>query len=100
MPNYRRTYIPCVTYFFTVNTYGRRVLLLDELVRRALREGVNLACDALPFVIDAWILLLDHLYGVWTLPLGDADFSKRWVIIKRTVSRRCGHKRCVGREKL
>jgi putative transposase len=39
-----------------------------------------------PFVIDAWVLLPDHLHCVWTLPDGDADFSTRWMIIKRAVS--------------
>jgi len=32
------------------------------------------------------LLLLDHLHCVWTLPDGDADFSTRWMMIKRAVS--------------
>ncbi|MBK6617288.1 MAG: hypothetical protein WAT53_01320 [Nitrosomonas sp.] len=27
-----------------------------------------------PFRIDAWVVLPEHLYCVWTLPPGDADF--------------------------
>ena len=31
----------------------------------------------------------DHLHYVWTLPDGDADFSTRWMMIKRAVSLAC-----------
>jgi REP element-mobilizing transposase RayT len=33
------------------------------------------------------VLLPDHFHCLWTLPPEDADFSKRWTIIKRTVSK-------------
>jgi REP element-mobilizing transposase RayT len=33
--------------------------------------------------------LPDHLHCVWTLPDGDADFSNRWMKIKRAVSLAC-----------
>jgi putative transposase len=35
-----------------------------------------------PFVIDAFVVLPDHLNAVWTLPQGDSDFSTRWRLIK------------------
>jgi putative transposase len=36
-------------------------------------------------------LLPDHLYYVWTLPSGDADYPLRcWGLIKRMVSSTCG----------
>jgi putative transposase len=28
------------------------------------------------------VILPDHLHAIWTLPLGDADFAKRWMLIK------------------
>ena len=34
------------------------------------------------FVIDAVVVLPDHIHAVWTLPPGDADFSLRWRLIK------------------
>lgn len=40
-----------------------------------------------PFRIDAWVVLPDHLYAVWTLPEGDADYSLRWRLIKTRFSR-------------
>jgi len=42
------------------------------------------------FQINGWVLLPDHLHAIWTLPEGDADFSTRWRLIKRHVTRACG----------
>lgn len=39
------------------------------------------------FQIDAWVVLPEHMHAVWTLPPGDADFSKRWRLIKSAFSR-------------
>ena len=41
-----------------------------------------------PFTIDGWVLLPDHLHCIWTLPNGDTDFSKRWAMKKRYVTKR------------
>lgn len=35
-----------------------------------------------PFHIDAMVILPDHLHAVWTLPVGDADYPTRWMLIK------------------
>ena len=40
-----------------------------------------------PFHIDAIVVLPDHLHAMWTLPQDDADFSKRWILIKSRFSR-------------
>jgi REP element-mobilizing transposase RayT len=34
------------------------------------------------FHIDAWVVLPNYLHCVWTLPLGDDDFSNCWKAIK------------------
>ena len=86
MPNYRRATIGGATYFFTVNTYRRQPFLIDPDVRLALRAGIERVRQTLPFVIDAWVLLPDHMHCIWSLPEGDADFSTRWRIIKTTVT--------------
>ncbi len=78
------------TYFFTVVTYRRQRFLCDEPVRVALREAIQETRLSCPFVIDGWVLLPDHLHCIWTLPPDDADFSKRWALIKRFVTNRCG----------
>lgn len=41
--------------------------------------------EQLPFTIDAFVLLPDHPHCIWTLPEHDADYAKRWNIIKRLV---------------
>jgi putative transposase len=90
MSHYRRTNTPNASYFFTVVTYRRRPILCDELIRNALRTAIETVRLERPFVIDAWVLLPDHLHCIWTLPEGDADFSTRWMMIKRAVSIACG----------
>ncbi|MEQ6342582.1 MAG: transposase [Gammaproteobacteria bacterium] len=88
MPNSRRARLGGATYFFTVNTYRRQPFLIDPDVRSALRVGVARVRQTLPFAIDAWVLLPDHMHCIWSLPDGDADFSTRWRIIKTTVTHR------------
>jgi putative transposase len=90
MPEYRRIKIKGGTYFFTVVTYGRRPILTNDQVKAALREGIQDVRQSMPFSIDAWVLLPDHLHAIWTLPENDDNFASRWAIIKRNVSRRCG----------
>jgi putative transposase len=89
MADYRRSKIAGGTYFFTVVAHERRPVLTTEMVRVALREAIQQAKTTLPFQIEAWVLLPDHLHCVWTLPEGDTNYSARWAIIKRLVSGRC-----------
>jgi putative transposase len=58
-------------------------------VRAALRAAVAAVRAKHPFMIDAWVLLPDHLHCLWTLPSGDANFALRWSLIKRSVSLAC-----------
>ncbi|HEX6441349.1 MAG TPA: transposase [Stellaceae bacterium] len=81
MPDYRRNRIPGAPYFFTVNLRDRRSDLLVahiDVLRDAVR-GVRLE---LPFRIDAWVVLPEHMHCLWTLPEGDSDFPERWRRIK------------------
>ena len=39
-----------------------------------------------PFVIDAVVILPEHLHCIWTLPQGDADYASRWRIVKDSFS--------------
>jgi putative transposase len=91
MPEYRRIRVKGGSYFFTVVTFGRRPCLIDDQVRAALRKGIQEVRQSLPFSIDAWILLPDHLHAIWTLPENDDNFGSRWAVIKRTVSCQCGY---------
>ncbi|WP_333877474.1 REP-associated tyrosine transposase [Methylobacter sp.] len=89
MSNYRRVYVPGGLYFFTVKTFRNQRFLIDDDVRGALREGIEFTRQSKPFDIVAWVLLPNHLHCIWRLPPGDADFSARWSMIKRTVTQRC-----------
>ncbi len=90
MPNYRRAKTKGATYFFTVVTYRRQRFLCEENVRKALRNGILEVQKNYPFTIDGWVLLPDHLHCIWTLPPNDANFSVRWAMIKRYVTKQCG----------
>ena len=89
MSNYCRARTKGGTYFFTVITYRRQNILCNEEIRIALREAIRKVQETHPFVIEAWVLLPDHLHCIWTLPENDADFGIRWVMIKRFVSKQC-----------
>lgn len=91
MSEYRRANVKGGTYFFTVVTHRRQKLLLNDDVRVALREGIEKIRITFPFQINAWVLLPDHLHCIWTLPEVDADYAKRWGMIKRHVSKQCAH---------
>jgi putative transposase len=89
MPEYRRTKVKGGTYFFTVVTFGRQSILTHVQVRAALREGIQEVRQSIPFKIEGWVLLPDHLHTIWTLPEDDDNFGSRWAVIKRIVSKRC-----------
>ena len=86
MPDYRRYRLPGGTYFFTVNLLQRYPN--DLLVRHIdiLRSEVRAVREKRPFVIDAWVVLPDHLHCVLTLPQADDDFTNRWRLIKQGFS--------------
>ena len=90
MSRYRRANTKNATYFFTVVTYRRQAFLCDEPVRNALRNAITKVEAQYPFEIDAWVLLPDHMHTIWTLPENDANYSLRWQLIKRYVTRECG----------
>ena len=81
---YRRFYQPGARYFFTVVTANRKPLLIENIER--LRAAFKTCKERHPFEIEAMVVLPDHLHTLWRLPEGDADFSKRWMVIKRNFS--------------
>ncbi len=87
MPNYRRNRVPGATYFFTVNLLDRNCSLLVKYID-ILRASVRRVRALMPFHIDAWVVLPEHMHALWTLPEHDADFSQRWQAIEMAFSRR------------
>ena len=87
--NYRRAFIPGGSWFFTLVTENRRpVFAVPENVT-VLREAFCSIKLKRPFVIDAIVVMPDHLHCIWTLPPGDVDFSTRWRLIKTWFTKHC-----------
>jgi putative transposase len=81
MVRYRRNWVQGGTYFFTVTLAERQsTALVDHIA--ALRAAFRSARQERPFIIDAVVVLHDHLHAILTLPQGDADFAGRWRRIK------------------
>ena len=95
MPNYRRANVPGACYSFTVVTAGRRPILTPANIE-LLRQIVASVQASLPFHIDGWVVLPDHMHAIWRLPECDCDYSKRWGSIKATFSKESGLSRCKG----
>lgn len=87
MSNYRRAR-EGNTYFFTLVTYQRQPILCLEQFRPTLKEVIKEVQFEHPFEIKAWVLLPDHLHCIWELPEGDFNYSMRWGLIKKEVTKR------------
>ena len=86
MSNYRRSYIPGGTWFFTVNLQNRQSDLLTRHIEK-LRATTALIKRKKPFLINALVILPEHMHCIWTLPEGDTDYSGRWRDIKKIFTR-------------
>jgi putative transposase len=86
MSDYRRAQIPGGCFFFTVVTRHREPWLADTAAIHRLRQAFRKTMNTYPFVIDAVVILPDHLHAIWRLPAGDSNFSTRWRVIKHHVS--------------
>ncbi|MDB5801494.1 MAG: transposase like family protein [Rhodocyclales bacterium] len=78
--------MPGGTFFFTVNLADRSSNLLVRHVE-ILREAHRYVAERHPFIIDAAVILPDHLHAIWTLPEGDTDYATRWMLTKAAFSR-------------
>jgi putative transposase len=86
MSEYRRARIEGGWFFFTVTLADRSTDLLVRHVER-LRNAYAAARRRDPFDTIAGCILPDHLHAIWALPQDDADFSRRWSLIKHDFSR-------------
>jgi putative transposase len=83
---YRRNRIAGGTYFFTITLKNRASTLLVDHID-GLLHAIRAAKRARPFRIDALVILPEHLHAIWTLPIGDHDYSGRWRAIKARFSK-------------
>jgi putative transposase len=77
----RRNYVPGGAFFFTVALRDRRATTLVNNIG-ALRAAMWRTLRQRPFVIDAMVVLPDHIHTVWTLPSCDVDYAGRWRLLK------------------
>jgi putative transposase len=86
MPQYIRARLKGSIFFFTVVLADRRSNLLTDEIDR-FRHSYRVIQQGYPFETIAICVLPDHLHALWAMPEGDADFSKRWSLIKSGFSR-------------
>jgi putative transposase len=79
---YRRVKVLGASYFFTLITYHRRPLFLDQSHVDRWHRAVSKVQRARPFVIEAEVVMPDHLHVIWTMPESDADYATRVRLIK------------------
>jgi len=87
MVNYRRSWLPGGTWFFTLALADRRATYLVDHVD-LLRESFRHVRQQYPFLVLAIVVLPDHLHTLWTLPAQDSDFAGRWRFLKGLFTRR------------
>jgi putative transposase len=87
MSHYRRARTEGASYFFTVVTKDRKPWFEHEENIDILRNAFRSIMSQRPFVIEAIVILPDHLHTIWNMPASDCDYSSRWREIKKCVSR-------------
>ncbi|WP_368186622.1 transposase [Aestuariibius sp. HNIBRBA575] len=78
--------VPGGTYFFTLRLRDPHATLLVDHVD-ILRSAVSLARKRWAFEIDTAMILPNRMHMIWHLPDQDADYAKRWRLIKSAFSR-------------
>lgn len=84
--NYRRSFVPGGTFFFTVTLRNRKSSVLVDQIH-LLKEAVQRVKTQHPFLIKAYVILPEHLHMIWQLPHGDSNYSQRWKKIKALFSK-------------
>jgi len=83
MSRYIRSREPNTSFFFTVVSYGRTPIFVNDASIQMLRESLLKTCVNKPFETEAIVILPDHIHVLWTLPEDDCDYSTRWRLIKQ-----------------
>jgi putative transposase len=96
--HYRRSKTAGGTCFFTVTLADRTSDLLIQKID-LLREVIRATRHRHPFTIVAMVVLPDHLHSLWRLPPEDAEYPKRWSLIKSGFSRRMPKEESVSKSR-
>lgn len=84
---YRRSTVPGASYFFTLITYQRRRLFLDQDNVDRWHRAVSKVQYSRAFSIEAEVVMPDHLHVIWTMPEDDSDYATRIRLIKTTFTK-------------
>jgi putative transposase len=79
---YRRVFIPGASYFFTLITYQRARIFSDATNVERWRCATKKIQRTRPFVVEAEVIMPDHLHVIWALPQTDSDYATRIRLIK------------------
>ena len=85
---YRRLRVEGGTYFFTFVTFDRAPLLHDPAVASLFYQAIGRVRRNHPFIMDAHVVMPDHVHLLMTLPADDCDFATRLMLIKSGFTRR------------
>ena len=70
------------SYFFTLITHQRARLFSGTKNVDRWHRAVRKIQGVRPFVVEAEVVMPDHLHIIWTLPEADADYATRIRLIK------------------
>lgn len=76
MSDYRRWFVKGGTFFFTIVTCDRIPLFDREETVGLLRDSLHTVQSEMPFTFHASVVLPDQMHFLWSLPPGDARYSK------------------------
>lgn len=91
---YRRTQVPGGTLFLTLVTFDRSPLFRSHSAVEHFRAAIRKVQAGRPFVVDAAVILPDHIHVLWTLPDGDTDYPTRVRLLKTHFTKLHGGDRC------
>ncbi|HOF18721.1 MAG TPA: transposase [Phycisphaerae bacterium] len=86
MPNYRRNYVG-THFFFTLVTRNRRPVFADASARFRLGDAIRQTQQERPWIMQAVVVLPNHLHMVWEMPPEDTDYSTRIAVMKKRFAR-------------
>jgi len=78
---YRRNRLLGGTYFFTINLRRRSATVLVDYIDD-FRTALSSVKREKPFVIEAMVVLPNHIHALWRLPQGDDDYAVRIRLLK------------------
>jgi len=87
---YRRVVEAGASYFFTLVTHRRQRLFAEPAHVDLWHRAVAKVQRARPFVVEAEVILPDHLHMLWALPTDDGNYATRIRLIKTAFTKALG----------